>query len=84
MLRIKDGAALGALVLFWILHIKDLGRLMCVILGVATLSCGLQAFRVRRFPEWAEEFIKVRPKYARAAATAMFGVLMIFVAVFLP
>ena len=79
------GAAGAAFVLvFWFMEIAALGRLAGFFLGIATFGTGVQVFRARRFPEWADEFLPAKPNYIKGAAVAMFGLAVIALAVFLP
>jgi predicted RNA-binding Zn-ribbon protein involved in translation (DUF1610 family) len=72
------------LVFFWINWGEGLARVVGFFLAMGALGAGLQVFRVRRFPEWAAEYLPDRPNYFKAVAIVMLALLTMVLAIFLP
>jgi predicted RNA-binding Zn-ribbon protein involved in translation (DUF1610 family) len=79
-----SAALVIVLLFFWLDWAVGLARVVGFFLALATLGAGLQALRVRRFPEWAEEHLLQRPNYPKAAALILGAVAIIALAIFLP
>ena len=77
-------ALLLILIFFLISWGEGLARVVGFFLALGALGAGLQVFRVRRFPEWAAEFLPARPNYLKAIAIVMFALLVMALAVFMP
>jgi len=78
-------AALVIVVLFYIIgYGVSLARVVGLFMALATIGTSVQAFRVRRFPEWATEWLPQQPNYLKAVALVIGALAIIALAVFLP
>ena len=62
----------------------SLARVVGFVLALGALGTGLQAFRVRRFPEWAAEMLKHKPQFGKAACIILLALVTLVLAMFLP
>lgn len=87
---VSVGVALGvaAMVLLFTFHMlacwQGLARVVSFLMALGALGAALQVFRVRRFPEWAAEFLAKRPSYLKAAGIVMLSLLAMALAIFMP
>jgi len=78
-------AAIVIVLLFFALDwAVGLSRVVAFLFAIATLGCGLQVFRLRRFPEWTQDYLTQRPNYLKAAALLLVAIAAIALVIFLP
>ena len=78
------GVGAAMLLVFRLLGWGGLGRVAAVFLGLATVGLGLQVLRAARIPDWAVQFVRIRPDYSRGVVVAVLGALLIGLALIVP
>jgi hypothetical protein len=61
-----------------------MGRILAAFAALPTIGLGLQVFRVKRLPRWAQEFVPLHPSYGKGAIATILGVALLVAALLLP
>jgi hypothetical protein len=67
---------------YWPLVI--MGRILAAFAALPTVGLGLQVYRVKRLPAWAQEFVPLQPSYGKGAIVMILGVALLVAALLLP
>jgi predicted RNA-binding Zn-ribbon protein involved in translation (DUF1610 family) len=59
-------------------------RLVGVLAAFPALAMGMQVFRVKRLPAWAQQLIPFRPHYGRAAIVIILCITLVLACILLP
>jgi hypothetical protein len=77
-------AAAAVMVLAKLCGVFSLGRIVGILAGLPTIGLGLQVFRVRQLPDWAVDFMPIKPGYSRGMLVALLGLVLLVAAALAP
>lgn len=61
-----------------------MGRILGAFASLPTVGLGLQVFRVKQLPRWAQEFVPLQPSYGKGTIVIILGVALLLASLLLP